>query len=128
MTMHIYLDSKDEKQWMKPELMEQSELMQVKLVLRVNVTKDVTKDATKDVTKDVVKDVMKDVVKGLTERQQIILELINEDKFVTIHQMSLKTNVTTRTIKRDLDELTKKGIISREGGRKDGVWEIHFIH
>ncbi len=107
----LILSAWDEKQWMKPELMEQSELMQVKLVLRVNLTQDVGKDVGKE----------------LTERQRIILELINNDKFVTIPQMSLKTNVTTRTIERDLEELTKKGIISREGGRKDGVWEIHFM-
>ncbi len=114
----LILSAWGEKQWMKPELIEQPELMQVKLVLRVNVGKDDIKDSEKDVVKDVVKE--------LTERQRIILELIKEDKSVTIPQMSHKINFTTRTIQRDLEEMTKKGIISREGGRKDGVWEIHL--
>lgn len=38
--------------------------------------------------------------------------------------MSQKTNVTERTIKRDIANLQELGIISREGGRKDGSWII----
>ena len=48
-----------------------------------NVTKDVTKNVTKDVTKE------------LTERQSVILEMITEDSFVTIPEMSLKTDIPT---------------------------------
>ena len=50
--------------------------------------------------------------------------MIAEDSFVTISEMSLKTEVATRTIIRDLDELQAMGILVRIGGRKEGHWEI----
>ncbi len=79
-----------------------------KLVQRVNVGKDVGKE--------------------LTERQYIIISLLTQNNMVTISEMSLKAKVTARIIERDTEELTKRGIISREGGRKDGVWKTHLIH
>lgn len=108
----LILSAWNEKHWLKPELIEQPELMQVKLVLHIENDKNVTKDVTKDVTKEI------------SERQMIILDLIRENKNLTIPEMSLKTNVTERTIKRDIANLQELGIISREGGRKDGSWII----
>ena len=108
----LILSAWNEKHWLKPELIEQPELMQVKLVLHIENDKNVTKDVTKDVTKEI------------SERQMIILGLIRENKNLTIPEMSLKTNVTERTIKRDIANLQELGIISREGGRKDGSWII----
>lgn len=108
----LILSAWNEKHWLKPELIEQLELMQVKLVLHIENDKNVTKDVTKDVTKEI------------SERQMIILDLIRENKNLTIPEMSLKTNVTERTIKRDIANLQELGIISREGGRKDGSWII----
>ena len=108
----LILNAWNEKHWLKPELIEQPELMQVKLVLHIENDKNVTKDVTKDVTKEI------------SERQMIILGLIRENKNLTIPEMSLKTNVTERTIKRDIANLQELGIISREGGRKDGSWII----
>ena len=108
----LILSAWNEKHWLKPELIEQPELMQVKLVLHIENDKNVTKDVTKDVTKEI------------SERQMIILGLIRENKNLTIPEMSLKTNVTERTIKRDIATLQELGIISREGGRKDGSWII----
>ena len=68
--------------------------------------------------------VTKDVTKELTERQSVILEMITEDSFVTIPEMSLKTGVATRTIKRDIENLQSSGILTRKGGRKDGEWIV----
>ena len=39
-------------------------------------------------------------------------------------KMSEKTDVTERTIRRDLSNLQEKGVLSREGGRKNGRWVI----
>ena len=69
-------------------------------------------------------DVTKDVTKDVTERQQIILDLIVKNNRMTIPEMSLKIKVTERTIKRDIAILQKLGLLSREGGRKDGIWVI----
>ena len=73
-----------------------------------------------DVEKE--QDVTKDVTKELTERQKLIIELINKNALVTIPEMSQKTGVVIRTIKRDIEDLQAKGILTREGGRKGGRW------
>ena len=74
--------------------------------------------------KDVTKDVTKDVRKELSNRQNLILNMIKENSFVTISQMSLKAGVVIRTIKRDIEVMQKKGILSPRGGRKDEEWVI----
>jgi len=102
--------------------------------------KDETKREMSDVLKDVLKDVHKDVLKELTERQRIILELIVADPFLsakaisekisekTSEKISEKTSekfdVTERTVESDLAKLKKLGILTREGGRKEGKWVI----
>ena len=73
---------------------------------------------------DVVKDVTKDVTKELTDRQIVIIEMIKEDAYVTTYEMSQKTGVVTRTIKRDLEYLQSAGFIIRIGVRKEGKWII----
>jgi ATP-dependent DNA helicase RecG len=50
--------------------------------------------------------------------------MVAMDSLVTIPEMSLKTGVTTRTIKRDIEDLQSRGILIRVGGRKEGHWEI----
>jgi ATP-dependent DNA helicase RecG len=67
--------------------------------------------------------VTKDVTKELSERQLLILEMIDDDSFVTIPEMSLKTCVATRPIKRDIETLQTLGVLRRKGGRKNGEWE-----
>ena len=54
---------------------------------------------------------LKIVTKQLSERQRIILQLIEDDAFVTTNEMSQKTGVTTRTIKRDLEYLQEQKIL-----------------
>ena len=60
----------------------------------------------------------------LTERQQIILNLIRELPTISAKQMSETLSVTTRTIERDLSMMKKNGVLKREGKDNDGVWII----
>lgn len=101
-----------ETKWGEPELKNKIELDEVELVLPLGKVANV------------VKDVVKDVVKELTERQQVILNLIKENPSLSANEMSQKTGMTSRTIQRDLAQLHEKGILYREGGRKDGSWVI----
>lgn len=39
-------------------------------------------------------------------------------------KMSEKTQVVNRTVERDIAKLKKMGVLSREGGRKEGHWVI----
>ena len=95
--------------WGEPELKNKIELDEVELVLPVSA---------------MTANVVKDVVKELTDRQQVILELIKENPSLSASEMSQKIGMVIRTIQRDLASLHEKGILTREGGRKDGKWVI----
>jgi predicted HTH transcriptional regulator len=116
----LILSAWNEKHWLKPELIEQPELMQVKLILHIE-----DKVRKPLVSKDETKDVRKDVRKELSERQLIILNLIKTNVRIKIDDMSRMLKVNEKTIRRDLADLQEKGIINREGGRKEGQWVIH---
>ena len=106
----------EETKWDKPELKNKFDLDEVELVLPiVNSQNNKT---------NVVKDVVKDVVKELTERQIVLLNLIRENSSINAAEMSQKTGMTHRTIQRDLATLSEKGVLTREGGRKDGKWVV----
>ena len=46
----------------------------------------------------------------------------NSMKPITIKEMTQKVKVSEKTIKRELATLQELGILTREGGRKDGRW------
>ena len=138
----LILSAWNENHWLKPELIEQRDLLQVKLVLAIETKKGI-KDGTKDVLKNVLKeqidnqalvqqsaeenvlkDVLKNVRKELSERQLLILQLIEENDRINILQMAQKTKTVDRTVRRELASLQESGILTREGGRKNGRWVI----
>lgn len=73
-------------------------------------------------------DFIKDFIKGnglkLSERQVAILLLIADDDQITSQKISQNIGVTQRTILNDLKVMQSLGVISREGGRKEGSWII----
>ena len=77
---------------------------------------------------DFLKDFPKDFPKEITDRQRIILKLISKDCTITSEKISEKISekkpVTARTIEKDIAQLKQYGILTREGGRKDGRWVI----
>ena len=127
----LILSAWNEKHWLKPELIEQREQMQVKLVLSIE-TKDVVKGFVKGFVKDFVKEIPQKILKELTERQLVILEMIASDSTISAkaisekvsEKMSEKDSVTDRTIQNDLAKIKELGILRRNGGRKNGEWEI----
>ena len=66
-------------------------------------------------------DVVKDVVK---ETQTGIIQLIKNDNRITIPQMAQQLNISHRQVQRLLKSLTDIDVIARNGGRKQGYWEI----
>ena len=58
----------------------------------------------------------------LTERQKEIIRLIKENPMMSSQQMSVVLSVVKRTIERDLADLQKKGVLSREGKTSAGRW------
>ena len=73
-------------------------------------------------------DVQKDVLKELSEKQKVIIEMIIADPFLSAktisEKISEKEGTNERTIERDIAKLKKLGILTREGGRKEGKWVI----
>ena len=102
--------------WLEPELIEQPDLMQVKLILHIVSAEDMAKR-------------QENVVKELTERQVVIIGLIDKDAFVSAKKianiLSEKEIIAERTIQRDLAVLKDLGVLTRIGGRKDGYWKIN---
>ena len=68
------------------------------------------------------------IVNKLSEKQLLILSFIAEDDTITTQKMSqkmsLKEESMQRAIKRELAELQSKGILAREGSRRNGRWII----
>ena len=67
---------------------------------------------------------IKDGIKQLTERQEVILELIKQDETITSSILTQKIGISQRTLMRELAALHENGFLTREGGRKDGRWVI----
>jgi predicted HTH transcriptional regulator len=113
----LILKAWQEKQWPKPELVDDLDILQVKMTLKIpeNVLKE---------SRNVLKDVLKDVPKELSERQIVIINLIRENIHLTAKEMSYKLSVSLKTIQRELAMLIEKGILVRVKGRKNGHWEI----
>ena len=53
----------------------------------------------------------------------ILNELKNKNN-ITQKELSEKTGMSLRTIKRNIKELKEKGYIEREGSKKTGHWKI----
>ena len=122
----LILNAWNEKHWLKPQLIEQRDLLQVKLILSIE-----TKDSEKGFVKGFVQDFVKDFVKELSERQLVILDYIAKDPSISAKAISEKISektsekgITDRTIQSDIAKLKQMGILLRKGGRKDGYWII----
>ena len=76
-----------------------------------------------------VQNCTKDCPKELTERQKVILDIIAEDCTITAQKIAQKIaqkniKLGQRTLMKELSDLKKVGVLTREGGRKDGVWIV----
>lgn len=100
----------NEKHWIKPELIEQTELMQVKLVLHILNEGD-TQSAPQGVPQSVPQDV-----------PQKIIELIYNNPNITREDIAKQLRVSTKTVGRYLKKLEDK--IKFVGSGYSGHWEI----
>ena len=79
---------------------------------------------------DTVNDSVNDTVKllqqpiNLTVRQLEIVEMIALNDRVTAEEMMGRCNVSMRTVKRDIAQLKKMGVLIRVGSDKTGSWLV----
>ena len=71
---------------------------------------------------NVVSDVVSLSQVYLTDRQQRICKLIEDNPTVSSKQMSQVLSVDPRTVQRDLAVMQKKGVLIREGNTSAGRW------
>ena len=105
------LSAWNEKHWIKPELIEQTELMQVKLVLHILNEGDTQDDTQGDTQDD---------TQGLDLDSWIENEIANNPK-ITTEELAQKSKKGIRTIKRHLAKLKH---INYVGSGYSGHWEI----
>ena len=99
----LILNAWNEKHWLEPELLEQPELMQVKLILHIQ--------------NEPIND-------SITECQRTILYLIKQNSSFSRDELAEKTGLSLATIKREITILRKNGYIDRDGSNKNGQWLI----
>jgi len=114
----LILNAWHEKHWLKPQLIEQPELMQVKLELKIVNAENLTAPQRGR------KEGQKEGQKELSSRQLEIIHLLEKTPTATMSQIAEAMAITYRTVRRDMEYLQKSRIISREGGRKEGRWII----
>lgn len=119
----LILSAWEERHWTKPELIEQPELMQVKLVLNTVGNYAEKSDVLKNVPNDVLKNVPKDILNRLTIRQKEILIKIAEEPTITWKKLSKAFDVSEKTIQRDFSFIKDAGIkLERKGSKTSGCW------
>ena len=106
-TTNFKLTRPVEKHWVRPELLEQPELMQVKLTLHIQ-----NESATEP------------VIEPVSKRQQAVLSAMKQNLSITREILANKLNVSLATLKRELSSLRQKGYIDRSGSDKNGQWVI----
>ena len=101
----LILNAWNEKHWLKPELLEQSELLQVKLTLRIQN-----------------EPINEPINESLSNRQIAIIKAIQECPFLTRDELAKKVGVSLATLKREITILRKNCYIGRDGSNKNGQW------
>lgn len=103
----LILNAWNEKHWIRPELLEQPELTQVKLTLHIQ-----NKPTNEPVNEPVNK------------RQQVILSAMKQNPSMIREDLANELGISLATLKRELTSLRKKGYITRSGSDKNGQWLI----
>lgn len=101
----LILNAWNEKHWLKPELQEQPELLQVKLTLYVQN-----------------EPISEPISEPLSNRQIAIVTAIKKHPFLTRDELAKEISVSLATLKREITILRKNGYIGRDGSNKNGQW------
>ncbi len=100
----------------------------VQIVIERTVFKQLNKDVGDNVGDNVgdsdEKKTLTATQKKIAERYNAILEIINNNPFITAIQLSEKLYVSDRTIERDIANLQEIGTLIREGSDNGGRWII----
>jgi len=68
--------------------------------------------------------VIEKVGEKITQNQQLILDCIIENPYITTANLSSKVGISSRKIAVNLSKLKSKGLIERIGADKGGYWKV----
>ena len=60
----------------------------------------------------------------LSKNQNLILQLLLEDKELSIEKMAESVGITTRSVERNISILKDKGFLERVGSDRAGYWKV----
>lgn len=115
--------------WVEPKLIEDTNLNQVTLVMKMekesaeNVIENVVENVI-EISEEKIKELMPEYSKKKIMKACEILKMISENPNVSIAELRVALDVTDRTIARYISELKNKGIIERKGPDNGGEWKI----
>ncbi len=64
----------------------------------------------------------------LTASEQNIIQFMREDASISARQLAEQCGISARQIEKYIAELKKKGVLQREGARKNGKWKVLLPH
>ena len=64
----------------------------------------------------------------LTASEQNIIQFMREDASISARQLAEQCGMSARQIEKYIAELKKKGVLQREGARKNGKWKVLLPH
>ena len=60
----------------------------------------------------------------ITESERVVLEAIKANPFARNEDLVKTSSLSSRTVDRSIKALREKGLLKREGAKKNGHWEI----
>jgi len=61
----------------------------------------------------------------LGKNEEKILQIISQNKYVTIAEIASSLKIATTTVENNLEELKNKGLLRRIGPDKGGHWKVN---
>lgn len=111
--------------WIKPELIEDTNLDQVTLVMKMEKESDENViENVIEISAEKIKQLMPEYSKKKLSKACEILKMISKNPNISIDELRIALDVTDRTIARYISELKDKGIIERKGPDNGGEWKI----
>ena len=107
--------------WITPELIEDTNLDQVTLVMKMEKKYD---ENVIEISKEKIKQLLPEYSKKKLAKASVILKMISENPNISIDELRIALDVTDRTIARYISELKNKGIIERKDPDNGGEWKI----
>ena len=65
-----------------------------------------------------------EIIKNLSDKEQTVIHMIRRDPSVTVAEIAISMGVSAKTAERTIKSLKEKGVLAREGAKKNGKWII----